>query len=125
MCCYTETVINVIIKETKLGPIKGVETLVHGSDETILQYRRIPFARPPVGNLRFSKPEPYGAWDGILDATEFGPSCMQGKLFPGVPNQEVSEDCLFLNIYSPKVEKEQKLPVMVRKVFLLVSRSIH
>ena len=115
--CYTETVINTITKETRLGPIKGVETLVHGSDATIYQYRRVPYAKPPVGNLRFSKPEPYGSWNGTLDATAFGPSCMQGALFPGVPNKEVSEDCLFLNIYAPKdTTTDQRLTVMVSPI---------
>ena len=113
--CYIENVIKTVITKTKLGPIRGVETTVPGSDETVLQYRRVPFAKPPLGNLRFSKPKPIGAWNGTLDATEFGPSFMQ-DFDADVPNKEKSEDCLYLNIYVPVSHSNHSMSVMVREM---------
>ncbi|KAK3101784.1 hypothetical protein FSP39_006307 [Pinctada imbricata] len=110
-----ESVVRAVTTETKNGPIKGVVTTIPGRSDTVLQYRKVPFAKPPIGKLRFSKPEPYGAWGSELDATEFGPSCMQGatQYFHDKPNEDYSEDCLFLNIYAPSTPKDEKRPVMV------------
>lgn len=76
----------------------------------VRQYLGIPFAKPPIGTLRFKHPQPVDAWDDVLEATELPPSCTQ-KAFPGekiikflsivspsTPNQE---DCLYLNVYVP------------------------
>ncbi|XP_052071092.1 carboxylesterase 1F-like [Mytilus californianus] len=68
------------------------------------EFRNIPFAKPPVGGLRFHQPVPYGSWSDIYDATRFGPSCIQsvnGIVDQYVPNTNTSEDCLVLNIYVP------------------------
>ena len=72
----------------------------------------IPYAKPPVGELRFQPPQPAARWHGDLDATEFGPSCMQN---PGAlsASGELSEDCLTLNVYSPEDPQRGSLPVMV------------
>ena len=113
---FIETVFKTVTTKTKHGPIKGVETSVPGSDERVMQYRRVPFAKPPVGELRFSKPEASDGWDGTLDATEFGPSCMQREILDfDLPNKQQSEDCLFLNIYVPTrvTQSNEKLSVMV------------
>ncbi|RLT94784.1 carboxylesterase/lipase family protein [Ketobacter sp.] len=72
----------------------------------------IPYAQPPVGELRFQPPKPAARWHGDLDATAFGPSCMQN---PGAlsASGELSEDCLTLNVYSPQDPRHGSLPVMV------------
>jgi para-nitrobenzyl esterase len=69
----------------------------------VFEFRKIPFAKPPIGKLRFEKPEKYGIWPGTLDATKFGPSCYQtlGLEKDILPNKNISEDCLHLNIYVP------------------------
>lgn len=73
----------------------------------------IPFAAPPVGSLRFKAPAPAAAWSGERDATKFGASCMQSKSFSlGMPNN-YSEDCLFLNVFTPATAQPKGLPVMV------------
>lgn len=86
------------------------------SGETAEVFRNIPFAAPPVGKLRWAPPAPPVAWTGERDATINGPSCMQPMNADGTPNSgsangPVSEDCLQLNIFTPKAVK--KAPVMV------------
>jgi para-nitrobenzyl esterase len=113
-------------------PIKVVanqERLVGELREGIANFRAIPFARPPVGELRWRAPSPPIPRQGPQVATEFAPACMQTAYmtqwyqdvvaaFDGdiaeaaVPNA-VSEDCLYLNVWSPDVAAEEKLPVMV------------
>lgn len=72
----------------------------------------VPYAQPPVGELRFQPPQPAKRWHGVLEATDFGPSCMQN---PGAlsASGELSEDCLTLNVYSPESPDYGSLPVMV------------
>jgi para-nitrobenzyl esterase len=83
-------------------------------DDGVLSFKGIPFAAPPLGNLRWRPPQPVQPWDGVRDAKDFGHDCMQ-KPFPGdaAPlGNEPSEDCLTLNIWRPAA-KAKKLPVMV------------
>jgi para-nitrobenzyl esterase len=65
----------------------------------------VPFARPPVGPLRFQPPERAERWSGVRDATRFGPACFQANrpLAPilGIVLPEPSEDCLYLNVWTP------------------------
>ena len=85
------------------GQIQGA---VSEYDPDGMAFKGIPFAAPPVGDLRWRPPEPVVAWDGVRHATAPGPVCMQGG------NQEQSEDCLFLNVWAPR-ESTEPLPVMV------------
>uniref|UniRef100_A0A336K9Q0 carboxylesterase n=1 Tax=Culicoides sonorensis TaxID=179676 RepID=A0A336K9Q0_CULSO len=63
-------------------------------------YRGIPYAKPPIHDLRFEPPEPLGTWDGVLNATNYGPVCPQSD---ELGYEEMSEDCLTLNIFTPQV----------------------
>ncbi|KAK3089447.1 hypothetical protein FSP39_003692 [Pinctada imbricata] len=84
-----------------LGRIEGVQQTVLNGSSTVYQFRKVPFAKKPE---RFSKPEPTDSWNGVLSATEFGPSCPQFVKAPFtslLPNNNTNEDCLFLNIYVP------------------------
>lgn len=77
-------------------------------------YRGIPFALPPVGQWRWRPPQPVPAWDGVRDAGSFAPACMQqGVSMPGETPPEVSEDCLYLNLWAPPRRAGQRLPVIV------------
>ncbi|XP_013408925.1 carboxylesterase 1C [Lingula anatina] len=102
------------ILETKLGKIRGKTETVNGKKIDV--YLGIPYAEPPLGYLRFRKPVPKKPWTRILDATEFGPSCMQ-VFFPGMadtlPHIDMSEDCLSLNVYIPESENKVPKAVMV------------
>ncbi|KAF7664147.1 hypothetical protein LDENG_00187490 [Lucifuga dentata] len=80
----------------------------------------IPYGKPPLGKLRFQAPEPAEGWEGIRDATKFPNSCCQlpDTQFPGFkgsemwnPNTPTSEDCLYLNVWSPNLNKTQHLPL--------------
>ncbi|XP_061188093.1 uncharacterized protein LOC133196179 [Saccostrea echinata] len=100
--------------QTKLGPMTGKITYVDYSfHKKVFTFYNIPFAKPPVGKLRFAKPVPYGSWNGTLNATEHGNQCMQLPTYE-IPGVETSEDCLYLNIYVPNnVSISAKKPVMV------------
>ena len=97
-------------------PIVQVETgRLQGTTEyNMLAFKNIPYAAPPVGDLRWRPPQPALAWQGVRDASEFGSACPQPLIENltsslGLPG---SEDCLKLNVYAPK-QAGQKLPVMV------------
>ena len=81
-----------------------------GTKRAVYSYRGIPYAQPPVGDLRWTPPQPLPPWTGTLQATSFGAICPQED----APEPE-SEDCLFLNVWTPQsaVARNKRLPVMV------------
>ena len=110
-----------MLRETQVdnGKVKGLP----GNDPRITVYKGIPFAAPPVGENRWKAPQPCPDWEGTLQAYEFGPISMQDT--PGVgdglydrewhvdPDIKNSEDCLYLNIWTPAKKAQEKLPVLV------------
>ena len=81
-------------------------------------FRGIPFAAPPVGDLRWREPQPVLRWSGIRQATDFGPRCMQQPLFSDMMfrSPAPSEDCLYLNVWTPARldgSERHKLPVLM------------
>ena len=99
------------IIETTLGRIQG------SSEDGLHVFRGIPYAAPPVGELRFRAPQPHPGWDSVRDATEFGAIPLQegmdalDAILPSVP-QPQSEDCLFVNVWTPGIDQAAR-PVMV------------
>jgi para-nitrobenzyl esterase len=94
----------------------GLVSGISGSNAGVRVFRGIPYAAPPVGKLRWSEPQPAAHWDGIRKADEFGAMCMQ-PAFRG-PNPtatpvKMSEDCLFLNVWTAATSARERLPVMV------------
>jgi para-nitrobenzyl esterase len=83
---------------TDKGVVKGVET------RTMNKFLGIPYAAAPVGNLRWQPPQPHASWHGPLDATQFGNHCPQSAGPFGLASN--TEDCLFLNVYTPNDEHE-------------------
>jgi para-nitrobenzyl esterase len=79
----------------------------------IVHFKGIPFAQPPVGDLRWKEPQPVKNWEGVRKASTFGPRAMQRPLFSDMNfrSDGVSEDCLYLNVWTPAVSTNEKLSV--------------
>lgn len=88
------------------GRLKGVQ------QDGIWKYLGIPYAAPPVGDLRWKGPVPVEPWDGVRVCDSFGPPCPQPKS-PLFTVSDTDEDCLYLNVWSPAKSPDEKLPVMV------------
>jgi len=92
------------IVKTDAGYVSGI------SQEGLRVYHGIPFAAPPTGDLRWRPPAPVQPWEGVLNATQYSATCPQ----PGSPaHLNMSEDCLYLNVWTPARSADEKLPVMV------------
>src|ERR1700741_2003212 len=78
-------------------------------------FRGVPFAQPPTGDLRWQEPQPVKNWKGVRQAREFGPRCMQARIFDDMVfrSNGVSEDCLYLNVWTPAKSNRERLPVLV------------
>jgi para-nitrobenzyl esterase len=93
----------------------GVVEGMVGAEPGIHAYLGIPFAAPPVGALRWREPRPVVPWDGVREATRFGARPMQGSVYSDMVFRDKgpSEDCLYLNVWTPAKPGGAKLPVMV------------
>ena len=92
------------------APVKVSEGLVQGKyEEGLTVYKGIPFAAPPVGELRWKAPQPAAKWEGVKQTTEFAPAPIQGW---GSQSGK-SEDCLYLNVWTPAKSPSDKIPVFV------------
>ena len=76
-------------------------------------FKGIPYAQPPVGDLRWREPMPVRPWTGTRDATAFGPICPQNPIFIANAAEISNEDCLFLNIWTSEWPVASRKPVMV------------
>ena len=104
---------------TENGVVQGLPA----ADPRITSYKGIPFAAPPTGENRWRAPQPCKSWDGVLKAYEFAPISVQDT--PGLGNDimerewhvdsevPMSEDCLYLNVWTPAKSPDEKLPVVV------------
>uniref|UniRef100_A0A8C0YYZ1 Carboxylic ester hydrolase n=1 Tax=Canis lupus familiaris TaxID=9615 RepID=A0A8C0YYZ1_CANLF len=111
------------VRSTRLGWVRGKQATVLGSTMPVNVFLGIPFAAPPLGPLRFKRPKPALLWNDSRDATSYPKLCLQNSVWllsdqhflkVHYPNLEVSEDCLYLNIYAPAhANTGSKLPVMV------------
>ncbi len=95
--------------KTANGTLEGV------AESGIRSFKGVPFAAPPVGDLRWREPQPARNWTGIRKADKFGPRAMQRAIFGDMAfrSDGVSEDCLYLNIWTPARSATDQLPVLV------------
>ncbi len=90
--------------------------IVEGTIESgIRVFRGIPFAAPPVGEGRWKPPRPVASWEGVRRADRFGPRAMQPALFGDMNFRSagMSEDCLYLNLWTPATSAHERLPVLL------------
>jgi len=92
------------------APLKVQDGLLQGEyEDGLTVYLGIPFAAPPVGNLRWRPPQPAVKWQGVKQANKFGPSPIQGMNM----GTGMSEDCLYLNVWTPAKSANDRIPVLV------------
>jgi para-nitrobenzyl esterase len=97
--------------KTSNGALAGTTS----SDGKVNIFKGIPFAAPPVGQLRWKSPQPAQSWEGVKPVTSFGARCMQARVFDDMVFRDSgpSEDCLYLNVWTPAASAHGNLPVMV------------
>ena len=95
------------------GPIVGAYEEIDG--QRVWSFKGIPYAAPPVGDLRWQPPQPVEPWTEPRDCTEFGAACPQPAMFEmfSLAAGPTDEDCLYLNVWSPAKSAEEGLPVMI------------
>jgi para-nitrobenzyl esterase len=99
-----------LLVKTLNGPVEGVL-----EKSGVRSFKGIPFAAPPVGELRWKEPQSVKKWTGVRKATQFGSRPMQLPLFGDMNfrSDSMSEDCLYLNVWSPAKTDSERLPVLV------------
>ncbi|MEO8051378.1 MAG: carboxylesterase family protein, partial [Acidobacteriota bacterium] len=105
-----------------LQPVKVQSGLISGTaagDPAVAVFKGVPYAAPPVGNLRWHAPQAPAAWKGVRKGDNFSASCIQNVVterkpwtFEFMTHGEISEDCLYLNIWTPAKSTGEKLPVL-------------
>ncbi|HEV7350732.1 carboxylesterase/lipase family protein [Telluribacter sp.] len=103
-------------KEGAAPRVKVAQGTLEGVDESgVYTFKGIPFAQPPVGELRWKAPQPPKTWQGVRKAEKFGPRPMQRSVFGDMNfrSDGMSEDCLYLNVWTPAKTGNEKLPVLV------------
>lgn len=93
------------------GTLEGVVS----PDGQVIAFKGIPYAAPPVGDLRWKPPQPVTPWTGVRSAADYGARCMQARIFDDMIFRDAgpSEDCLHLNVWMPAKSAHGKLPVML------------
>jgi para-nitrobenzyl esterase len=86
-----------------------------GTDPSVRVFKGVPFAAPPVGDLRWKEPQPAPAWTGVRKADEWGTRCMQGPMWGPLVTRDkgMREDCLYLNVWTTAKSAKAKQPVLV------------
>ncbi|WP_247231281.1 carboxylesterase/lipase family protein [Telluribacter sp. SYSU D00476] len=105
-----------IKKEGEAPRVKVAQGTLEGIDESgVYTFKGVPFAQPPVGDLRWKAPQPPKGWQGVREAKKFGPRPMQRAVFGDMNfrSDGMSEDCLYLNVWTPAKTGNERLPVLI------------
>ena len=110
--------LNSVVAAMPADTVKTANGVVEGrgvQPSGVRVFRGIPFAQPPTGELRWREPQPAKDWQGVRPALDFGPRCMQAVVFDDIRYRSngVSEDCLYLNVWTPAKSNRERLPVLV------------
>jgi para-nitrobenzyl esterase len=104
------------LAQDRVKTANGIIESTAAPKDGVRSFKGIPFAQPPVGDLRWREPQPVENWTGVRSADDFGPACMQ-RLSPGadywIRAKSMSEDCLYLNVWTPAKSGSERLPVLV------------
>jgi para-nitrobenzyl esterase len=97
--------------KTENGIVEGITV----KNAAVRTFRGIPYGAPPAGDLRWRPPQPARKWDGVRKADQFAPRCMQAPIYADMlfRSNGVSEDCLYLNVWTPAKSPNDRLPVLV------------
>lgn len=111
--CEPEIVddVNFVIVQTTSGPIRGFKSRTIFEEKSYLAFKGIPYAEPPVKQLRFKPPVPVQPWYNVRDCFNYGNPCLQKNT--SNPTIEGNEDCLFLNVFTPAIEPNNLRSVML------------
>jgi para-nitrobenzyl esterase len=118
--CFTLTVALLIssgavvsaAEPVKTKPVKTQDGMIQGTvEDGLAVYRGVPYAAPPVGQLRWRRPQPVARWQSVRQADKYGPACVQANTIPGLGT--ISEDCLYLNVWTPATKAGNRLAVLV------------
>ncbi|HVG38409.1 MAG TPA: carboxylesterase family protein [Pyrinomonadaceae bacterium] len=99
--------------------VKVAEGMIEGTgpqgSSDVRIFKGVPFARPPLGEWRWREPQPTAKWSGVKRTVQFGPRCMQASIFGDMNfrSNGMSEDCLYLNVWTPAKSNRERLPVLV------------
>jgi para-nitrobenzyl esterase len=106
-----------VMAQTGINQAKIANGTIEGTLEKsgVVSFKGIPFAAPPVGDLRWKEPQPVANWAGVRKTDHFGPRAMQAPIFGdmGFRSDGMSEDCLYLNVWTPSKRPKILLPVLV------------
>ncbi len=109
--------LSIVVAQSAGAPqVQTANGVIEGLDESGLHtFKGIPFAQPPVDDLRWKAPQPVKNWTGVRKADKFGPRAMQLPLFGDMNfrSNGMSEDCLYLNVWTPAQSNKERLPVLV------------
>jgi para-nitrobenzyl esterase len=106
----------ILTAQQQPAPLRVEGGMLQGTvEDGLTVYRGVPFAATPLGDLRWKAPQPAAKWDGVKKASAFAPMCAQGMRTPASPGQgpAMSEDCLYLNVWTPARSAGERIPVLV------------